>query len=101
MWPLTGKLLNGTLLWCCLFFNSTQFAISENLSILELALAGVKGFIILFLICGRCTAVYLMLETLLSASQNHVMFYSVLIVGIKQYLYNYKYCDGHIFHSKP
>ena len=27
-----GKLLSGTLLWCCLFFNFTQLVILENLS---------------------------------------------------------------------
>ena len=32
-----GKLLSSTLLWCCLFFNFTQFLILEKLSILNLA----------------------------------------------------------------
>ena len=30
-------------MWCCLFFNFTQFVILENLSILDLALSAVKG----------------------------------------------------------
>ena len=38
-----GKLLSSTVLWCCLFFNFTQFVILENLSVLDLALSGVKG----------------------------------------------------------
>ena len=29
--------------WCCLVLNFTQFVIFENLSILDLALSGVKG----------------------------------------------------------
>ena len=44
-----GKLLSSTLLtyllWCCLTFDFTQFVILENLSILDLALSGVKGLI--------------------------------------------------------
>ena len=44
MWPFIGKLLSGALLWCCVFFNVTQFVIFEDLSILDLALSGVKGF---------------------------------------------------------
>ena len=39
-----GKLLSSTLLWCCLLFNFTQFVILEHLSVLDLALLGVKGF---------------------------------------------------------
>ena len=34
---------NSTLLWCCLFLNSTQFVILDNLSVLDLALSGAKG----------------------------------------------------------
>ena len=37
MEPFIGKLLSSTLLWCCLFFNFTQFVVLENLSILDLA----------------------------------------------------------------
>ena len=37
------KLLNSTVLWCCLFFNFTQFVILEHLPILDLALSGGKG----------------------------------------------------------
>ena len=36
------SLLSCTLLWCILLFNLTQFVILVNLSILNLALAGVK-----------------------------------------------------------
>ena len=43
MRPFTGKLLSSTLLWCCLFFNFTQVAILENLSIVDLALSGLSG----------------------------------------------------------
>ena len=35
------KPMSSTLLWCCLFFNFTQFVFSENLSVLDLALSGV------------------------------------------------------------
>ena len=47
VWPFIGKLLNSTLLWCfgVVRFNFTQFVILENLSILDLALSGVKGLI--------------------------------------------------------
>ena len=34
------------LLWCCLFFSLTQFVILEHLSILDLALSGLKGLIL-------------------------------------------------------
>ena len=37
-----GKLLSSTLLWFCLVFNFTQFINVQNLSILKLALSGVK-----------------------------------------------------------
>ena len=40
--PFTGKLLSRDLLWCCLVFNFTQFVILENLSVLDLALSGMK-----------------------------------------------------------
>ena len=43
MWPFIGKLLSSILLWCCLFVNFTQFVILVNLSILDLALSGMKG----------------------------------------------------------
>ena len=46
-------ILFSTLLWYCLFFNFTQFVILENLSILYLALLGVKGVkvnIVLYLV---------------------------------------------------
>ena len=43
MVPFIAKLLSSTLLWCCLLINFTQFVILENLSILVLALTGVKG----------------------------------------------------------
>ena len=42
MLPFVGKLLSSTLPWSCLFFNFTKFVIIENLSILDLALSGVK-----------------------------------------------------------
>ena len=38
----TGTLLSSPLLWCCLFFNFTQFVILEDLSMLDLPLSGVK-----------------------------------------------------------
>ena len=38
-----GKLLSSTLLWCCLFFNFTQFVVLENLLVFDLALSGVNG----------------------------------------------------------
>ena len=31
--PFIGKLLSSTLLWCCLYFDFTQFVILENLSV--------------------------------------------------------------------
>ena len=37
--------LSSTFLWCCLFFNITQFVILENFSVLDLVLSGVKGLI--------------------------------------------------------
>ena len=37
------KMLSRTLMWCCWFVNFTQFVMLENLSILDLALSGVKG----------------------------------------------------------
>ena len=37
------KAVISTLLWCSLFSNITQFVILENLSVLDLALSGVKG----------------------------------------------------------
>ena len=40
---LSFKVLSCTLLWCCLFFNFLQFVILENLSVLDLALSGLKG----------------------------------------------------------
>ena len=40
--PFDGKLLSSNLLWYSLFFNFIQFAIWENLSILDLALSGVN-----------------------------------------------------------
>ena len=44
--PLTSDhSLESCLLWCCLFFNFTQFVILENVSSLELALSGVKRLI--------------------------------------------------------
>ena len=43
-----GKLSNSTLLWCCLFFNFTQFVIFTNLSVLDLALSGMKGLNLTF-----------------------------------------------------
>ena len=45
VWPFIGKPLNNTLPWCCLFFNFTQCVILENLSVLILALSGMKGLI--------------------------------------------------------
>ena len=36
--PFIGKLLSSTLLWSCLFFNFTWFAILENSAILDLTL---------------------------------------------------------------
>ena len=38
-----GKLLISTFLWCCFYFDFTQFVILENLSILDLAMSGVQG----------------------------------------------------------
>ena len=37
--------MSGTLLSCCLFFNSTQIVILENLSVLDLAVSGEEGLI--------------------------------------------------------
>ena len=37
-----GKLLSSTLLWCWLIFNFTKFVVLEKLSILDLAMSGVK-----------------------------------------------------------
>ena len=39
--PFIGKLLSCSILWC-LFLNFTKFVILETLSILDLALSGVK-----------------------------------------------------------
>ena len=38
-----GKLSSSRLLWCCLFFSFIHFVIVKKLSILDLALLGVKG----------------------------------------------------------
>ena len=43
--PYRGQSINQSIKWCCLFFNFTQFLILENLSILDMALTGVKEWI--------------------------------------------------------
>ena len=40
-WKDTRQRKLNSLLWCCLFFNFTQFVILESLSIFDLALSGV------------------------------------------------------------
>ena len=83
--------MSSTLLWCCLFFNFPQLAVWENLSVLDLALSGMKGFLL-----SADTGTYLMFQW-----QECLEVLMTTTYGLRVFVFIFKVWFNHPDESSP